>query len=119
MTHERFGPDGLDRRRSLRVSLAELEGAVSVVGAKLVNVNHHGMLIDSPVPLELEATARLRLVIRGQKIDVEARVAGCTLTASGPRPRFGVGFEFLDMPEEARDRLHKTLALLTERRRSA
>lgn len=119
MTHERFGPDGLDRRRDRRVSLAELEGAVSVVGARLVKVNQFGMLIDSPVPLEVEAVTRLRLLVCGQKIDLEARVAGCALSAPGARPRFGVGLEFLGMPRDAHERLRKTLEVVGVHRRSA
>ena len=114
MSREAFGPRSLDRRRGPRIPIAELEGAVSVVGAKLINVSLYGMMIESPVALEPESVLRLRLVIHGHKSDIEARVAGCTLGATGIRKRFGVGLEFLDIPAESRERLQKTLAQLPE-----
>jgi hypothetical protein len=115
MTSEAIGPRDLNRRRSPRFPLAELDGAVSVVGAKLINVSRYGMMIESPVALDRNAIFSLRLVIGGEKSDVEARVAGCTLGASGERRRYGVGLEFTDMPAEARQRLEHTLARLHER----
>ena len=116
---EPFGPRGLERRRSPRIPIAELEGAVAVVGARLVKVSLYGMMIDSPVPLERESVLSLRLVVQGHKSDVEARVAECTLGASVARQRYGVGLEFTDIPEETRERLEKTLARLPERARTA
>ena len=62
---EPFGPRGLERRRSPRIPIADLEGAVGVVGAKLVSVSLYGMMIDSPVPLERDSVLSLRLVVRG------------------------------------------------------
>jgi hypothetical protein len=119
MTSAAFGPRALNRRRSPRIPVAELDAAVSVVGARLVNVSCYGMMIESPVALEREAILSLRLVIGGDKTDVEARVAGCTLGATGVRRRYGVGLEFTDIPRETRERLEHTLAGLHERLRSA
>ena len=119
MTTEAFGLRALNRRRSPRIPIAELEGAVSVVGAKLVNVSRYGMMIESPVALDRDAIFSLRLVIGGEKSDVQARVAGCTLGATGVRRRYGVGLEFTDIPRETRERLEHTLAGLPERLRSA
>ena len=111
---EPFGPRGLERRRSPRIPIADLEGAVGVVGAKLVSVSLYGMMIDSPVPLERESVLSLRLVVQGHKSDVEARVAECSLGASVARKRYGVGLEFTDIPGETRERLEQTLARLPE-----
>ena len=116
---EPFGPRGLERRRSRRIPIAELEGAVAVVGARLVSVSLHGMMIDSPVPLERESVLSLRLVVRGHKSDVEARVAECNVGASVARKRYGVGLEFTDIPGETRERLELTLAGVPERVRTA
>ena len=51
-------------------------GAVSVVGAALVNVSSYGMMIESPVPLEREAVLQFRLMVAGEKTDVGPAVAG-------------------------------------------
>jgi hypothetical protein len=118
-TAEAFGPRALNRRRSPRIPVAELDGAVSVVGARLINVSLYGMMIESPVALERESILSFRLVIGGEKTDVEARVVGCILGATGVRRRYGVGLEFTDIPHETRERLEHTLARLPVRLRSA
>ena len=119
MTSQSFDSRGLERRRGPRVPVGQVDGAVSVVGAKLLNVSLHGMMIESPVPLERDCVLRLRLVIEGQKSDVEARVAACTAGASGEKRRYGVGLEFTSLPREARWRLERTLAQSPMRVRSA
>lgn len=119
MRSESLRPPGLKRRRGPRIPVHELEGAVSVVGAKLLNVSLHGMLIESPVPLERESVLRLRLVIAGRRSDVEARVAECTRGGAGEKQRYGVGLEFIDIPAEARRSLERALAQLPARLRSA
>lgn len=118
---EPFGPRGLERRRSPRIPIAELQGAVGVVGARLVSVSLFGMMIDSPVPLEPDSVLSLRLVVQGYKSDVEARVAECSLGggASVARKRYGVGLEFTDIPGETRERLEQTLNGLPEPVRTA
>ena len=60
-------------------------GAVSVVGARLVNISSYGMMIESPVPLEREAVMQFRLVVAGKKADVDARVAACTAVPGSRR----------------------------------
>jgi hypothetical protein len=102
-------PSGFERRRSERIPVPPRGGPVSVVGARLVNVSAHGMLIESLVLLEREAQMNFRLVIAGEKVDVEARVAVCSLLSSGRRRIFGVGLEFTAMPEAARQRLADVL----------
>lgn len=101
-----FGTKGLERRRAERITL---DGApVAMVGARLVNASLYGMMIESPVPLEREAILPLRLVIRGEKADIEARVAA-TWPLPGPKREFGVGLELTQMEESARERLAKVL----------
>ena len=121
MTREEpFGPRGLERRRSPRIPIAQLEGAVAVVGAKLVSVSLYGMMIDSPLPLERDSMLSLRLVVQGHKSDVEARVAECSIGgASVARKRYGVGLEFTDIPGDTRERLEQTLSRVPERTRTA
>ena len=108
-----FGPKGLERRRGIRTPV-ELALAVSVVGARLVNISLFGMMIESPVPLEREAILSFRLVIGDHKGDVEARVAACTLGASGQARRYGIGLEFTSLPMEVHTRLRKALAASAE-----
>jgi hypothetical protein len=103
-------PAGFDRRRSERIPVPPRGGSVSVVGARLVNVSGHGMLIESFVPLERDAHMNFRLVIAGEKVDVEARVVACALLSSGKRKVFGVGLDFTAMPETARQRLSDVLS---------
>ena len=82
-------------------------GAVSVVGAGLVNVSSYGMMIESPVPLEREAVMQFRLVVAGENTDVDARVAACT-PVPGAR-RYAVGLEFVRIAPEAQQRLIRVL----------
>lgn len=103
-------PAGFDRRRSERIPAPPRGGSVSVVGARLVNVSAHGMLIESFVPLERDAHMNFRLVIAGEKVDAEARVVACSLLSSGRRKVFGVGLDFTAMPEAACQRLSEVLS---------
>ena len=103
-----FGENGLERRRAERVPMSGAGAPVAVVGARLINASVYGMLIESRVPLEPEAVLPLRLVIRGHKADVEARVAACTPLA-GARRTFGVGLEFVRIDEMARGRLDEVV----------
>jgi Tfp pilus assembly protein PilZ len=105
-----FGPEGLERRRVDRAGVQPSAPAVSVVGARLVNVSRYGMMIESPVPLERGTVLQLRLVVEGEKADVEARVAACTAGAAGTRRTFGVGLEFTHIPSSVRDRLARAIA---------
>ncbi len=82
---------------------------MSVVGAHLLDVSIHGMAIESPVALEQESFHRFRLVIAGEKVDVEARVAVCRPQQAGPRRHFGIGMEFKHIPPEAQERLARVL----------
>lgn len=83
-------------------------GAVSVVGAALVNVSSYGMLIESPVPLEREAVMQFRLLVAGEKTDVDARVAACAPVPGGRR--YSVGLEFVRIAPDAQQRLVRVLS---------
>jgi hypothetical protein len=81
--------------------------AISVVGARLLNVSRYGMLIESPVPMALDSVLTLRLSIAGEPADVEARVAVCT-----PQPglrAYGIGLEFDELSDDTRARLEHAL----------
>jgi PilZ domain len=114
-----FGPKGLERRRGIRTPVDQLAVVVSVIGARLVNISLFGMMIESPVPLEREAILSFRLVIGGHKGDVEARVAACTLGASGQARRYGIGLEFTSLPLDLLSRLRMALGANAESARSA
>jgi hypothetical protein len=105
-----LGPSGRERRRAERVPMST--GApVSVVGARLVNLSTHGMLIDSPIPMKPEACLPLRLLVEGKRVDVEARVTACNVilvnvfSESRRWRSFGISFEFKQIPVEGRRRL--------------
>lgn len=112
-------PLGLERRRSERFPLPPRGGAISVVGARLVNVSAHGMLIESMLPMERDLALSLRMTIGGLKADVEARVAFCSVLANGRRRLYGVGLEFTAVPETARQRLRGLLDAARAARASA
>ena len=86
-----------------------LPPTVSVVGARLVSMSRQGMTIESPFPLEPDAVLRLRLIVAGEKADVEARVSGCRPRAGGRRLSFDIGLEFTGLPAEVRERLARAL----------
>jgi hypothetical protein len=105
-------PEGFERRRSERIPIPSRSSVISVVGARLLNVSAHGMLIESLVPMEREQTLTLRVVLAGEKADVQARVACCLLLGSTRRRVYGVGLEFVAIPESAHRRLLETLATI-------
>lgn len=105
-----FGPDGLERRRVERIPMTPPAPSVAVLGARLVNVSRYGMMIESPVPLERDSVLQLRLIVAGEKADVEARVAACTPGATGGGRRFGIGLEFTMIPSGIRERLARALS---------
>ncbi|HET7291311.1 MAG TPA: PilZ domain-containing protein [Vicinamibacteria bacterium] len=100
---------GFERRRSERIALPARGSGISVVGARVVNVSAHGMLIESLVPMEREQRLTLRVVVEGENADVEARVACCSVLAQSRRRVYGVGLEFAAFPEAAHRRLLDTL----------
>lgn len=91
---------------------------MSVVGTRLLNISHHGALIEAPVPLALESSLRFRLVVEGVKSEIEARVAQCR-PRQPDRGRWHVGLEFQDITRDMRDRLGRALATYRARPRSA
>jgi PilZ domain len=113
-----LGPKGLERRRGVRTPV-ELAVPISVVGARLVNISPFGMMIESPVALERESILSFRLVIGDHKGDIEARVAACTLGASGQAKRYGIGLEFTSIPLDIHSRLRKALGPIPESARTA
>jgi hypothetical protein len=115
-TEPTFGPSGLNRRRAERIPMPPTGGVVSVVGGRILDVSPYGMLIETPVPMERDAVIPLRLVVAGEKMDVETRVAACTLRdpgGPGKRKVFGVGLEFTEIRSEFQERLRHVLASLT------
>jgi hypothetical protein len=105
-------PAGAERRRAPRFSVPPDGGVVSVVGARLLNVSAGGMLIESLMPLESESVHKFRLVVAGEKLDIEARVASCIAQPSGKRRSYGIGMEFKEMPPGAKERLLQVLSEL-------
>jgi Tfp pilus assembly protein PilZ len=84
-------------------------GPVSVVGARLLNVSPYGMLIESPMAMTADSVMQFRLVVGGEKTDVEARVAACT-AQPGTRRAYGIGLEFTAIDDGIRERLREILA---------
>lgn len=101
-------PDGLEHRRGPRYPVPP-SGAVSVVGAQLVNVSAYGAQIESLVPMETDAVMPLRLIVCGSKVDIEARVANCYSVQGEKRRMYRTGLEFVSIPAEARERLAEVL----------
>jgi hypothetical protein len=105
-------PTGLERRRVERIPMGP-SGQVSVVGARLLDVSCYAMRIESPVALDGGTVLRFRLVVAGEKADVDARVVSCVGSWRGSRRVFEAGLEFQGLPSALRDRLADTLRPLT------
>jgi len=105
------GPDGVERRRAPRLEPGDLAEPVLVVGSRLVNIGPGGLMLEAPVPLSLESSLHLRLVVAGERTDVDARVRGCVARPHGRRDAWGVGVEFENLDPAARERLDRALDL--------
>jgi hypothetical protein len=103
------GPDGEERRRALRLGPEDLAEPVIVIGSRLVNIGPGGLMLEAPVPLALESTLHLHLVLGGERADVEARVRGCVPRSHGRRRAWGVGVQFEALDPATRDRLDRAL----------
>lgn len=95
---------GLERRRSVRLAVPPFGATVSVVGAQLVDLSTHGALIESLVPMEVDAVLPFRLVIVGAKHDIEARVVRCQ-AVPGAKRRYRVGLDFVRLRAEVGEQL--------------
>jgi len=104
------GPGGIERRRAPRFGPEELAEPVLVIGSHLVNIGPGGLMMEAPIPLAPESRIHLRLVVGGERADVEARVAACVPRGRGTGRCWGVGVEFTSMPGQARERLAHALA---------
>ena len=103
------GPGGVERRRAPRLEPQELAEPVLVVGSRLVNIGPDGLMLEAPVPLAPESPLHLRLVLGGERADVDARVRACAARARGHRHTWRVGVEFENLPPAARARLERAL----------
>ena len=113
------GPSGgTERRRAARAEPDELGDRVSVVGTRLLNISHLGLMIEAPVQLAHASTLRFRLVVAGVKGELEARVIQCRPLQPAGR-RWAVGVELTDVPRETRERLDRALRTWRVQPRSA
>ena len=111
------GPGGVERRSHPRRSPEELAEPVQVVGSQLVDIGRGGLRLEAPIPLTVESAVHLRLVLGGQRTDVDARVRGCERHEEGRRCSWGVGLEFERLDPSARARLDRVLELPRKTRR--
>jgi hypothetical protein len=82
---------------------------VLVVGSRLVNIGPGGLMLEAPIPLPVESSLDLRLVLSGERSDVHARVRGCVPRWQGRRQAWAVGVEFVNLDPVARARLERAL----------
>jgi hypothetical protein len=99
----------VERRRAPRLEPGDLAEPVLVVGSRLLNIGPGGLMLEAPVPLSVESTLRLHLVVGGERTDVDARVRGCVRRSRGRREAWGVGVEFEALDPVARERLERAL----------
>lgn len=116
MSGERERP-ACERRRAPRYDPSELDEPVFVVGSRMVNVGVLGLMLDAPVPLATDSSVRLHLVVGEHKAAVDARVRSCVPRAAAGASTWGVGVEFEQISEPARERLER--ALVSGRRGTA
>ncbi len=103
------GPDGVERRRAPRLEPHELSEPVFVVGSRLVNIGPGGLMLEAPVPLDPGSALHLRLVMGGERAEVDARVRGCAPRPQGQHRVWGVGVQFENLAPAARERLERAL----------
>ena len=103
------GPGGVERRRAPRLEPGDLAEPVLVIGSRLVNIGPGGLMLEAPVPLPVESSLHLHLVVAGERTDVDARVRGCVPRSRGRRQAWGVGVEFENLDPVARERLDRAL----------
>jgi hypothetical protein len=103
------GPNGVERRRGPRFEPDDLAEPVLVVGSRLVNIGSGGLMLDAPIPLAPESTLHLRLVVGGERADVDATVRECVVRTHGRRRSWGVGLQFVKLDAAARARLERAL----------
>ena len=104
------GPDGVERRRAPRLEPDDLSEPVFVVGSRLVNIGPGGLMLEAPVPLAPESSLHLRLVLGGERAEVDARVRACSPRSHGRRHAWGVGLQFENLAPATRERLERALA---------
>jgi hypothetical protein len=104
--------DPSERRRAPRVLMPPEGGAVSVVGASIIDVSPYGMRIETGIALPVDSVMPFRLTIGGVKADVEARVIVSIPQAPGPSGRklHAVGLDFVKIAPDVRERLREVLA---------
>lgn len=104
------GPDGVERRLAPRLEAADLGEPVLIIGSRLVNLSPGGLMLEAPIPIALESTLRLHLVVGGERADVEGRVRACVPRARGRGAAWGVGLQFENLAPPTRARLERLLA---------
>lgn len=103
------GPGGVERRFSPRLEPEELGQLVLVVGSRLVNISRGGMMLEAPVPIAPGSMLHLRLILAGERSDVNALVRACVPRTQGRHARWGVGLEFQNLPAETIERFDRAL----------
>jgi hypothetical protein len=103
------GPGGVERRLAPRLEPDDLSEPVVVIGSRLVNIGPGGLMLEAPVPLTLESTLHLRLVVGGERTEVDARVRGCAPRSHERRPAWGVRVQFENLEPAVRHRLERAL----------
>jgi Tfp pilus assembly protein PilZ len=103
------GPEGVERRLAPRLEPDDLSEPVFVIGSRLVNIGPGGLMLEAPVPLAPESALHLRLVMGGERAEVDARVCGCSPRSHGRRRAWGVGVQFENLEPAARARLERAL----------
>jgi Tfp pilus assembly protein PilZ len=103
------GPEGVERRLAPRLEPDDLSEPVLVIGSRLVNIGPGGLMLEAPVPLAPESALHLRLVLGGERAEVDARVCGCSPRSHGRRRAWGVGVQFENLGPAARERLERAL----------
>jgi hypothetical protein len=99
----------VERRSAPRLQPDDLAEPVLVVGSRLVNIGPGGLMLEAPVPLAPESPLHLRLVLGGERAEVDGRVRGCEPRPHGKRAAWGVRVQFESLEPAARERLERAL----------
>ena len=91
-----------DRRGRMRLEVVGLLwGTLEVTHqARVVNISRHGALIASPVPVVVESTQAVSLMLFGQEVRLRARVRHLNRVVEEGEggEQYRIGLEFIDQP---------------------
>lgn len=117
-----MGKKSADRRQSVRFTVAEkTKGRVTAAyEALLMNISHHGALIEHDDVVRPGTTSSLELELNGKKVKLRSRVVWSAVVRQGLNADremalvYNSGLEFLDLAEETQELVRDYIDAMAE-----